>query len=91
MRQNDIPLFTLESRTPVREFDLLAFLCEHANSALPKEKILNEVWGAFSEVEPSTLAVHIRWLREKLENDPAEPEFIKTVRKVGYVLEVSER
>ena len=75
----------------LREFDLLAFLCEHANSALPKEKILNEVWGAFSEVEPSTLAVHIRWLREKLENDPAEPEFIKTVRKVGYVLEVSER
>ena len=73
----------------LREFDLLAFLCEHANTALPKEKILNEVWGAFSEVEPSTLAVHIRWLREKLEDDPAEPAFIRTVRKVGYVLEVN--
>ena len=73
----------------LREFDLLAFLCEHANTAMSKEKILNEVWGAFSEVEPSTLAVHIRWLREKLEQDPAEPEFIKTVRKVGYVLEVN--
>ena len=44
--------------------------------------------GAFSEVEPKTLAVHIRWLREKLEDNPAEPQFIKTVFKVGYILEV---
>ena len=73
----------------LREFDLLAYLCEHMNTPVPKEKLLCEVWGAFSEVEPSTLAVHIRWLREKLEDDPAEPKYIKTIRKVGYVLEVS--
>ena len=71
----------------MREFDLLAFLCKHPNTALTKDKLLSEVWGAFSEVEPKTLAVHIRWLREKLEDDPAEPKYIKTVYKVGYILE----
>ncbi|MGN0165353.1 MAG: response regulator transcription factor [Lachnospiraceae bacterium] len=74
----------------LREFDLLAYLCGHKNTAVPKEKLLAEVWGAFSMVEPSTLTVHIRWLREKLEDDPAKPRFIKTVYKVGYMLEVSE-
>lgn len=74
----------------LREFDLLAYLCENRNTAIPKDKLLSEVWGAFSAVEPSTLAVHIRWLREKLEEDPAKPEFIKTIYKVGYMLEVKE-
>ncbi len=84
----------MRKETPVslslREFDLLAYLCEHKNIALPKEKLLSEVWGAFSMVEPSTLTVHIRWLREKLEDNPAKPEYIKTVYKVGYMLEVRE-
>lgn len=74
----------------LREFDLLAFLCEHKNQAMPKEKILTSVWGAFMTSEASTLTVHIRWLREKLEEDPANPRFIKTVYKVGYMLEVPE-
>ena len=74
----------------LREFDLLAYLCEHKNTAVPKEKLLSEVWGAFSTAEPSTLTVHIRWLREKLEEEPAAPQFIKTVYKVGYMLEVKE-
>lgn len=84
----------LRDNTPVslslREFDLLAYLCTHINTAVSKEKLLSEVWGAFSEVEPSTLTVHIRWLREKLEADPAKPQFIKTVYKVGYMLEGKE-
>ncbi len=74
----------------LREFDLLAYLCENINTAVSKEKLLSEVWGAFSEVEPSTLTVHIRWLREKLEEEPASPKYIKTVYKVGYMLEVAE-
>lgn len=74
----------------LREFDLLACLCEHKNIAMSKDKLLTQVWGAYSAVEPSTLAVHIRWLREKLEDDPAKPEFIKTLFKVGYMLEVKE-
>ena len=72
----------------LKEFDLLAYLCMHTNTAVAKEKLLSEVWGAFRTVEPSTVAVHIRWLREKLEKNPAEPEFIKTVYKVGYMLDV---
>ena len=74
----------------LREFDLLAYLCEHKNTAVPKEKLLSEVWGAFSSAEPSTLTVHIRWLREKLEENPAFPKYIKTVFKVGYMLEVAK-
>ena len=71
----------------LREFDLLAYLCEHKNEAITKDKLINEVWGAFSMVEPSTLTVHIRWLREKLETDPAKPAYIKTVWGMGYILE----
>lgn len=74
----------------LREFDLLSYLCQNVNKAVSKDKLLSEVWGAFSEVEPSTLAVHIRWLREKLENDPAKPKFIVTVFKVGYMLKDGE-
>ena len=74
----------------LKEFDLLSCLCSHMGTALSKERLLSEVWGAFSAVEPSTLAVHIRWLREKLEDDPAQPRYIKTVYKVGYLLEAEE-
>lgn len=74
----------------LKEFDLLAYLCEHAGTAVPKETLLSAVWGAFSDVEPSTLTVHIRWLREKLEDTPASPRYIKTVYKVGYMLEVEQ-
>ena len=70
-----------------REFDLLLCLCRNKNTAVSKDKLISEVWGAFSEVEPSTLTVHIRWLREKLEDDPAAPVHIKTVWKLGYMLE----
>lgn len=79
-----------EINLSLREFDLLAYLCENKNIAVSKETILSEVWGAFSIVEPSTLTVHIRWLREKIEDNPAKPEYIKTVFKVGYMLEVKE-
>lgn len=71
----------------LKEFDLLACLCEHMGTAVSKDTLLSAVWGAFSDVEPSTLAVHIRWLREKLEDEPASPRYIKTVYKVGYILE----
>lgn len=75
----------------LREFDLLACLCEHAGNAVTKDQLLSEVWGVFSTVEPSTLTVHIRWLREKLEDDPASPKYIITVYKVGYKLEVNDQ
>lgn len=70
----------------LKEFDLLAYLVVHQGESISKETLLREVWGAFSEVEPSTVAVHIRWLREKLEKNPSKPELIQTVWGVGYRL-----
>ncbi|MDD6796059.1 MAG: response regulator transcription factor [Clostridiaceae bacterium] len=72
----------------IREFDLLKYLIQHKNTPLKKETIFSEVWGMFNDAEISSLAVHIRWLREKLENDPSKPEYIKTVWGVGYIFEV---
>ncbi len=71
----------------LKEFDLLKYLAEHKNEAQKKEVILRQVWGTLSEVELSTLTVHIRWLREKLEVNPSHPFYLKTVWGVGYLLE----
>ena len=70
-----------------KEYDLLAYLIQNRNKSLTKDKIFDSVWGAYSEAEPSSLTVHIRWLREKLEDDPSAPKYIKTVWRVGYILE----
>lgn len=73
-----------EVKLALREFDLLAYLCAHPDRVIRKEELLSEVWGIFSEAEIATVAVHIRWLREKLEEDPANPTLIRTVWGVGY-------
>ncbi len=72
----------------LKEFDVLAYLAKNKNNAVEKDRLISEVWGAFSEVDASTLTVHIRWLREKLEDEPSNPKHIKTVYKVGYMLEI---
>lgn len=70
----------------LKEFDLLVCLAAHRNESMSKETLLQEVWGTFCEVELSTVAVHIRWLREKLEEEPSNPKLIKTVWGIGYML-----
>lgn len=70
----------------LKEFDLLLFMAKNLDKPLRKEELLNSVWGAFSDVELSTVAVHIRWLREKLEDEPSKPTLIKTVWGIGYSL-----
>lgn len=74
----------------LKEYDLLRYLIDHKNIILKKETILADVWGIFNMVEVSTVAVHIRWLREKLEKNPSKPKFIQTVWGVGYRFEVGE-
>lgn len=74
----------------LKEYDLLIYLINHKNMVLKKETILADVWGIFNMVEVSTVAVHIRWLREKLEQNPSKPVFIQTVWGVGYRFEVGE-
>lgn len=76
-----------EVNLSLKEYDVLEFMCANQNQVIKKEELLGQVWGAFSEVEIATVAVHIRWLREKLEDDPSKPEYIKTVWGIGYKLE----
>lgn len=69
----------------LREYDILLYFMEHPDRVISKEELFAKVWGGFSETEPGSLAVHIRWLRQKLENNPAEPEYITTVWGIGYL------
>jgi len=69
-----------------REFDLLHTLMLHAGEVLSTQDLLSNVWGAEYVGEPQVVYVHIRWLREKLENVPEKPERIVTVHGVGYKL-----
>ena len=72
-----------------KEYDLLYYFATHRNQSLTKEQLINEVWGAFSEVEQSTLTVHVRWLREKFERNPSKPTLFTTVWGIGYMLKES--
>ena len=67
-----------------REFGLLAYFLRHPGQALTRSQILEEVWGITFMGETRTVDVHVRWLREKLEDDPANPRLIQTVRSIGY-------
>ncbi len=73
-----------------KEFELLKYFINNKNIALKKEKIFSDVWGIFNEAEISSLAVHIRWLREKLEDNPSNPQYIKTIWGSGYIFEVTD-
>jgi DNA-binding response OmpR family regulator len=67
-----------------KEFDLLVYLMERRGQALKKETIFNAVWGESCFSELSSLSVYISWLRDKIEDDPKNPKYIKTVYKIGY-------
>lgn len=70
-----------------KEFDLLVLLIENKGKALSKEYIFNQIWGIDSFSEQQTLTVHIKWLRQKIEDDPKNPKKIQTVWGVGYKYE----
>jgi DNA-binding response OmpR family regulator len=70
-----------------KEFDLLAELMRNRSAVLSRDLILTKVWGYDYFVDKRTVDVHIRWLREKLEDDPSDPRRIATVRGVGYRFE----
>lgn len=70
-----------------KEFDLLLFLAKHRGQVLTRELLLERVWGWEFTGGSRTVDVHVRWLREKIEKDPAEPERIITVRGTGYRFE----
>jgi two-component system OmpR family response regulator len=70
-----------------KEFDLLAFLAQNKGLVFSREQLLDKVWGYEFAGDTRTVDVHIRWLRQKIETDPAHPERLVTVRGVGYKLE----
>ncbi len=67
-----------------KEFELLSLLVSSAGEVVTRAEIFDKVWGTDWLGDMRTLEVHIRWLREKLEDDPSQPKYIQTVRSVGY-------
>jgi DNA-binding response OmpR family regulator len=73
-----------ELQLSAREFDLLAILMKNAGRAMSRDELITQVWGDDWVGDPRTLDVHVRWLRLKIEEDPASPQYIQTVRGYGY-------
>ena len=70
-----------------KEFELLKLLMENKNVTMKKEYLFRSVWGSDSDSEIQTLAVHVKWLREKIEDEPKKPKHIITEWGVGYRFE----
>ena len=71
-------------RLTPKEFDLLAYLMHHPGEPVSREQLLKQVWGYDVACDARTVSVHVRWLREKLEEDPSDPQIIRTVKGMGY-------
>ena len=69
-----------------KEFELLAFLLRHPDQVFSRDQLLDQVWGYEIGGDTRTVDVHIRWLREKIEEEPSKPTYLETVRGVGYRL-----
>jgi DNA-binding response OmpR family regulator len=71
-------------RLTAREFDLLWFLASHPRRVFSRDQLMNKVWGYEAALDTGTVTVHVRRLREKIEDDAAHPRFLETVWGVGY-------
>lgn len=71
-----------------KEFDLLLFLAKHPNRVFSKEDLFESIWGLDSSGDITTITVHIRKIRGKIEKDPSNPQFIETVWGAGYMISV---
>ena len=91
LKINKITRTVYKNDTPIdmtaKEFDLLLLLMENKGKSLSKEYLFNQIWGSDSFSEIQTLTVHIKWLREKIEDNTKNPKHILTVWGVGYKYE----
>jgi DNA-binding response OmpR family regulator len=71
----------------VKEFDMLYLLARHPKQVFTREQLLERVWGGAQYIDPGTVTVHVRRLREKIEADPSHPAHLVTVWGVGYKFE----
>ena len=74
-----------------KEYDLLRTLMAHAGQVVSRAELLDQVWGVEWLGDTRTLDVHVRWLREKIEEDPSQPHYVQTVRGVGYRFATPEK
>jgi DNA-binding response OmpR family regulator len=74
----------VDPRLTAREFDLLIFLARHAGQVFSREQLMDAVWDYDFAGDAGTVTVHMRRLREKIEEDPSRPRYLKTVWGVGY-------
>jgi DNA-binding response OmpR family regulator len=70
-----------------KEFDLLYFMAQHSRQVFTRDQLLENIWGFSHYIDPGTVTVHIRRLREKIEEDPTSPATIITVWGIGYKFE----
>jgi len=76
----------LEVRLTAKEFDLLWFLASHPRRVFSRDQLMASVWGYTAALDTGTVTVHVRRLREKVEDNPSEPQYLETVWGVGYRL-----
>jgi DNA-binding response OmpR family regulator len=73
-----------EVRLTAREFDLLWFLASHPRRVFSRDQIMSRVWGYDDGLDTGTVTVHVRRVREKIEDHPSEPRHLETVWGIGY-------
>ena len=73
-----------ELKLTAKEFDLLWFLARHPRQVFSRDQLMDRVWGYSAALDTGTVTVHVRRVREKIEDDPAHPRFLQTVWGVGY-------
>jgi len=86
LRRTEVTRHGKPVQLSAKEFQLLRYLVEHRGTTVSREKLLSEVWGYGGVTSSRTVDVHVAWLRQKLEEDPRQPQWILTVHGLGYKL-----
>jgi two-component system, OmpR family, response regulator ResD len=86
-RSRVVTLKEMPIELTVKEFDMLYLLARHPKQVFTREQLLERVWGGAQYIDPGTVTVHVRRLREKIEDDPSHPKRLLTVWGVGYKFE----
>jgi DNA-binding response OmpR family regulator len=83
-RTREVTKSGLELSLTAKEFDLLWFLARHPRQVFSRDQLMDRVWGYEAVLDTGTVTVHVRRLREKIEDDASRPRFLQTVWGVGY-------
>ena len=81
---HSVKVNSVEIELTATEFGLLKFMAEHPRQVFSRDQLLDSVWGMSEYVDPNTVTVHVRRVREKIEENPGKPRWLQTVWGVGY-------